>query len=84
MAEQTTNGVKFLWGVLGIIGTLLVAGVIGSIGTYAAVRSLDVNVNLFRAEVRREFTRQENDIDALDDKLDRHILDTMPGRGGAP
>lgn len=80
MAEQTQNGVKFLWWVLGIIGTLLVAGVIGSVGTYAAVRSLDTNVNLFRSEVRREFTRQEGDIDALENKLDRHIHDTSGGR----
>ena len=76
MAEQTQNGVKFLWWVLGIIGTLLVAGVIGSVGTYAAVRSLDTNVRLFRAEVTREFSRQEADITSLEDKLDDHIRDT--------
>jgi hypothetical protein len=76
MAEQVNNGVKFLWWVLGIIGTLLVAGVIGSIGTYAAVRSLDTNLTLFRGEVRREFTRQEADISGLETKIDRHIYDT--------
>lgn len=79
MAEQTQNGVKFLWWVLGIIGTLLVAGVIGSIGTYAAVRSLDTNVTLFRAEVQREFNRQQQEIGDVEEKLEEHIHDTRGG-----
>jgi len=83
MAEQTaSNGVKFLWWVLGIIGTLLVAGVIGSVGTYAAVRSLDTNVTLFRAEVRREFNAQQQDISGVERKLDEHIRESMRGGDG--
>jgi len=68
--------------VLGILGTLIVAGVLASIGSAVTVGRMDENLTLFRAEAGRQFERQEEDIFQLEGKLDAHILQTRGTNGG--
>lgn len=75
------NGVPRGWikWILGILGVLIAAGVVSNIRTYSDVQALTVNVQLFRAEVQREFDRQEREMTSLTDKVDRQI---RANRGG--
>ena len=70
----------FLPWILGILGALIVAGVVASVGTAVTIGRMDENLGLFRAEAAREFERQEQDLDHLEIKLDAHILQS----GGGP
>lgn len=82
MSDANGNFKKFVGGILSLMGTLLVAGVIGSIGTYAAVKSLGTDLTNFRSEVTREFDHQRQDIKDVEDKLDVHIRQTIDAIGG--
>ena len=76
----------FLPWILGILGALVVAGVVASVGTAVTIGRMDENLGLFRAESAREFNRQEADIHELERKLDAHILQTRGTNdgGGGP
>ena len=58
---------------LGFLSALLIAGVVGGVATFGAVRSLDTNVSLFREEVRREFDWYQSQIQRLQIQIDAHI-----------
>ena len=66
------GGVRFLPWIMGILGALIIAGVLASFGTMGTVSRLDENLTLFREEVRRDLSRHERQIEALDEKLDLH------------
>ena len=72
----------FLPWVLGILGALIVAGVLASVGTAVTIGRIDENLRLFRAEAAREFGRQEMNINQLERKLDAHISPTRGDNGG--
>jgi hypothetical protein len=67
---------------LGIIATLIIAGVIATISTHNAVGRIDENLGLLRSEVRREFDRHEVLIRDLDDELDAHRTTEAARTGG--
>lgn len=73
------NGLKAFWWVMGVIGTLLVAGVIGSVATYASVAALRTNVDLLRGQMMRDMDRQEVRIRSMENKFDAHINDERGG-----
>ena len=60
----------------GILSALIIAGVLASFSTAAAVGRIDENLGLFRAETRREFDRQEANVTLIEEKLDAHIFRT--------
>jgi hypothetical protein len=84
MTDANGNFKQVVWWILGIMGSLLIAGVIGSIGTFAAVRALDTNVSLMRVEVGRDSDRQEQAIQNLRNRLESHITATQREKGGGP
>lgn len=60
---------------MGALFALLVAGVVGGVATYASVQSLDMNVHLFREEVRREFDWYQAQIQRVQLQLENHITE---------
>lgn len=56
---------------LTIMGSLVVAAILGGVATYASVKALDTNVSLFRMEVRREFDIYQAQIRRIESKIDQ-------------
>jgi len=63
------SGFKAFWWVMGVISLLLSAGVIGAIATYSQVGRLDTNVTLLRAEVASQESRQYDQVQALEQRM---------------
>ena len=67
--------------VLGMVAVLLTVGVMATVKTSASVSSIQTDLGLLRAEVGREFSRQQMEIRYMDARMDNHLTGGIGGDG---